>query len=106
MPAGNLSPQPPDIIESFKNALLLAFSKQSDLEQLVYFALGKSLSTIVEQDNLDTMVFKLLRWAEEDGSLLKLVHEARKRRPKRPEFERLEAKLKLQRSTKLAGLPQ
>lgn len=67
-----------------QSALLSAFPKQTDLEQLTTFHLGISLDSVAQGPNLSVVVFRLIEWAESHGRIEDLVEGAKARNPNNP----------------------
>jgi len=67
--------------EEFKNALLDAYPSSSQLAQMLYFRLKKSLSAIIEGKSLEETIFQLIVTAEAQGWIEQLVIAAHKYNP-------------------------
>lgn len=62
--------------KQFYEALLAAFPKYTDLETMVGLELDENLNTIVEETQLNTAAFKLIKWAEARGKVEHLIRAA------------------------------
>jgi Effector-associated domain 1 len=70
------------------DTLLHAFPSEGALEQPVYSQFGVKLPAIVEYDSsLDSIVYQLLHWVEESGSLAELIEAARIANPGNAELQ-------------------
>ncbi|AFY58983.1 hypothetical protein Riv7116_6661 [Rivularia sp. PCC 7116] len=63
--------------ELFHKSLLSAFPYISNLRQMVDFKLDKNLNAIAMGENHSDIVFKLIKWAEAEGKVEKLLTAAR-----------------------------
>ncbi|MDF5725778.1 MAG: SUMF1/EgtB/PvdO family nonheme iron enzyme [Rhizonema sp. PD37] len=66
--------------KKLRDALMDAFPDKSSLEQLLDFELDKNLNEITRDSNLGVIVFELIKRAESEGWLIKLVRAARDER--------------------------
>jgi hypothetical protein len=83
----------PQQLKQLRDALISAFPAKSSLEQLLFFGLGKNLSEITSDTNLQTVVFQLIQTAESQGWLIDLVRAARKENPGNSELKALALEL-------------
>ncbi|MUG91477.1 hypothetical protein F7734_02825 [Scytonema sp. UIC 10036] len=67
--------------KKLQEALINAFPKKSSIEQLLSFELDKNLDEIIEDSNLNDIVFNLIRIAEAQGWVKKLILAACKLTP-------------------------
>lgn len=67
--------------EQLQRALISAFPKRADLEQMLLFQLGESLDTIVGSGNLSDTIFGLIQWAVARGRLDELIAGAQRSNP-------------------------
>lgn len=63
-------------LEKLRNAILSAFPDKASLEMMVSIQLDKNLDEIAGGDNLQLVVFKLIKWAESQGKLKYLIEGA------------------------------
>ncbi|NEP20618.1 MAG: trypsin-like peptidase domain-containing protein [Moorea sp. SIO3I6] len=70
--------------QQLTNALLDAFPSKSILAELVYFKFSKNLDSIAMGDNLKEIVFKLIKAAQAEGWVDKLIVGARESNPGNP----------------------
>jgi|GEM_PF-1010153 len=71
-------------LEQLQKALLSAFPRRSDLEQLLLFEFNERLQNIAGGNNQAELVLSLLEWAERNGKLDELAQKAHKRVPGNP----------------------
>ena len=62
--------------KKLQTALIDAFPDRSSLEQMLSFELDKNLETIAEGNNLEKIVFELIKKAESQGWIKNLVNAA------------------------------
>lgn len=67
--------------KSLVAALLDAFPKRSDLEQLVRYELDEKLDKLVANNDMQTVHFHLIEWAESQGKLTDLLDSAKRQNP-------------------------
>ena len=75
--------------EQLSNALLEAFPRRSNLEQMVYFGMDTNLDRIVGDESLTQQVHELIVWAQAQGRLAELVESARQANPDNPTLKQL-----------------
>lgn len=68
--------------QTLQDALLSAFQSRADLEQLTLFQLEENLNHIAGGDNLSSIVFNLIQWAEARGRTQELVEGALEQNPR------------------------
>ena len=76
-------------IHDLQQALLSAYPDISSLRQLIAMRLNENLSAIVLESDLKGTIFELIKWAQSQGRLHELVHEARRHNPGNAELRRL-----------------
>lgn len=81
------------------SALLSAFPDEDKLQMLASFALNRDLSSIVIDDSLGELVFKLIKWVEANDCVEDLVQEALRQRPKDRELRSIATQLGIAAST-------
>jgi hypothetical protein len=67
--------------QQLQRALLSAFPRRADLEQMLLFQLGEPLDAIAASGNLSDTVFSLIQWAVSRGRLGELIDGARSANP-------------------------
>lgn len=67
--------------QQLQRALLSAFPRRVDIEQMLLFQLGESLDAIVASGNMADTVFGLIQWAVARGRLQELIAGARDANP-------------------------
>ncbi|MER3494549.1 MAG: hypothetical protein C4323_21200 [Mastigocladus sp. ERB_26_2] len=67
--------------KGLQEALINAFPTKAFLEQMLSFELDKNLEAVAGEGNLETVVFNLIKRAESEGWVGKLVRAARKQNP-------------------------
>jgi hypothetical protein len=67
--------------QQLQRALISAFPRRADLEQMLLFQLGESLDAIVASGNLAETTFSLVQWAVARGRLADLIAGAREANP-------------------------
>jgi hypothetical protein len=67
--------------QQLQRALLSAFPRRADLDQMLLFQLGESLDAIVASGNLSETAFGLIQWAVARGRLGELIAGARNANP-------------------------
>lgn len=95
-----LQPSGPEL-KKIVDALLSAFPREDDLEQMVEFQLGQTLGHFVPQGDLRTRALALVRWAICTGSLGKLLDGAQQANPGNPDLNAVVAWLATQPSAAL-----
>ena len=75
------------------NALLAAYSTESDLAQMVKFGLGENLAAIAGGNNLKDKVYNLLEWARMRGRMAELLQAASEGNPQNVELRQFFATL-------------
>ena len=70
----------PTEARQFRDALLSAFTL-GELEQVVYFGLGKDLAAVVERGPTEKMVTDLVKWADSNNNVPALLAQARSDNP-------------------------
>lgn len=81
VPRGQPQSLAPDQQQQLYEALLNAFPKKSDLEQVVQFGLGKNIDVIAGGSNLAETVLHLVQWANAQGQVENLIRAAHKANP-------------------------
>jgi|GEM_PF-5583379 len=81
------------------SALLSAFPDEDKLQMLASFALNRDLSSIVIEDSLDELVFKLIKWVEAHDCVEDLIQEALRQRPKDRELRAIATQLGIASAT-------
>jgi hypothetical protein len=71
-------------LELIQNALIDAFPTKSSLEQFLCFKLDKDLNRIAGGNNLEEIVFLLIKTAKAEGWLNELIIAARNDKPRNP----------------------
>jgi hypothetical protein len=72
------------------DALLSAFPRSSDLEQLMMFGMNTNLNAVVGPGGLDKQVRELIMWAQSEGRVEELVASAVAAKPLNPAMRQLE----------------
>ncbi len=70
--------------KELQDALVDAFPDKSSLEQMLSFGLNKNLDAIANGDNLEKIVFNLIKKAESEGWVSRLIVAARQSNPGNP----------------------
>ncbi|MBD2429889.1 MULTISPECIES: effector-associated domain EAD1-containing protein [Fischerella] len=70
-----------ELRQGLREALINAFPTKAFLEQMLSFELDKNLEAVAGEGNLETVVFYLIKRAESEGWVGKLVRAARKQNP-------------------------
>ena len=81
--------------EALTDALVAAFPDQESLDMMVRFKLGRPLNTIAPAGTLDTVVYKLLVWAESRDTVEDLIVGALNRNPDNPKLRAVAEQWKL-----------
>jgi putative ubiquitin-RnfH superfamily antitoxin RatB of RatAB toxin-antitoxin module len=79
--------------EQLRDALLSAFPDKSSLEQLLFYKFSKNLDEIVIGRNLQDIILNLIKEAEADGWIEKLVRAACDTHPKNPNLKKVREEL-------------
>ncbi len=80
----------PSEVKQCKNALLSAFPRRGNLEQLLYFRLEVSLDQIVAPGPYDQVVTDLVIWANSQGKTELLLTAARSKNPGNSQLQQFE----------------
>jgi Effector-associated domain 1 len=72
---------PGPVVKRLQEALLAAFPTRSALAQMARVGLDENLDAIAATENLSVAIFELIRWAEAQGQLDKLIAAARRANP-------------------------
>ena len=72
--------------KQFHDALLSAFPSPAKLKQMVSFELDENLDVISTGGNHSDVVFELIKWAESEGKVEKLLTAARSANPGNPKL--------------------
>ena len=67
--------------KKLRDALINAFPEKSSLEQMLWFELDKNLDTIASGDNLEAVVFNLIKKAEAENWVEDLIDAAQRENP-------------------------
>ena len=78
----------------FHKSLLSAFPSTSKLRQMLSFELDENLDAIAMGDNYSDTVFKLIKWAESEGKVRKLLNAARSSNSGNPELRSFEEQMR------------
>jgi hypothetical protein len=75
-------------VEKLVNAMLKAYPEQCQLEEMVLYGLNKNLAVIVPSSNstLRFIIFKLIKWAEANGTIRDLLRAISEYRPDNSEL--------------------
>jgi hypothetical protein len=72
---------PGNLQKEFQEALISAFPRYADLEQMVRHHLDENLESVAGPGPLDSVVFQLIKWAESRGQLDDLIQGAKVANP-------------------------
>lgn len=80
-------------LKRLQDALISAYPTRHDLERMVSYGLGEHLSAHVRDENLEHIVFELLRWAQAQGRLEELMQAACSSNPGNQQLRRVTGEL-------------
>jgi hypothetical protein len=75
-----------DQAQKLHDAIVSGFDRPN-LEQLVRFGLNERLDRISPDSRLDTVVFNLIQWADQEGRTAELIQAVQRARPNVPEIQ-------------------
>lgn len=88
-------------LKDLQQALLAAYPQKNKLSQMIRFDMELNLSTIAGDEDLSTIVYQLIEWAEAYGKLDELIEKAYKSNPASPQLKNFYAQWQIEKRIKM-----